>query len=539
MATILRRATATGQILPLPATCRHDASVVRISIANHSRRQSSSQFQSQQRYFLPISRSTAQQRPLHTNSSSNSILNRSPLSNPLSFFEAPNRLPRSRYQCLRSSRNLSTTTQLKQTSTSTTAAAGGGSAGAPVAEEVLQHPLQTYNVTKADARPVLSSHHKITFDEKKVLVPWEEGKTSTFHNIWLRDHCQCSACRHPETQQRLVDTFSIPKDIQASEVEPQEKGLKITWKNDKHESYFSFEWLHLHSYSPRLQRYLSPRFKLWGSEIEKAPPEVEYEEVMASDAGVAKWTSKIYTYGFCYVNGVPVTAEDTKKLVERIAHIRETHYGGFWDFTADLSKKDTAYTNIALAAHTDTTYFSEPAGLQLFHLLHHTDGAGGQSLLVDGFKAARVLRDTKPEAYRVLSNVRIPAHASGNLDVSVKPYAPFPVFNHHPVNGELIQVRWNNDDRATMDRWDDAAVEVEAFYEACREWNEVLRRREGEYWEQLVPGRALIFDNWRVLHGRSSFSGSRRLCGAYVSRDDFMSRFLVTNATREQVLKAV
>lgn len=38
--------------------------------------------------------------------------------------------------------------------------------------------LKTYNVTKADARPRISEHHKILFDEKKILVPWEEGKTS-------------------------------------------------------------------------------------------------------------------------------------------------------------------------------------------------------------------------------------------------------------------------------------------------------------------------------------------------------------------------
>jgi len=31
--------------------------------------------------------------------------------------------------------------------------------------------------------------------------------------------------------------------------------------------------------------------------------------------------------------------------------------GKLWEFTADLAKGDTAYTNIALGAHTDNTYF--------------------------------------------------------------------------------------------------------------------------------------------------------------------------------------
>ena len=30
--------------------------------------------------------------------------------------------------------------------------------------------------------------------------------------------------------------------------------------------------------------------------------------------------------------------------------------GSFWDFTSDLAKGDTAYTTLALGAHTDTTY---------------------------------------------------------------------------------------------------------------------------------------------------------------------------------------
>ena len=32
---------------------------------------------------------------------------------------------------------------------------------------------------------------------------------------------------------------------------------------------------------------------------------------------------------------------------------------------------------------------------------------------------------------------------------------------------------------------------VEGFYDAIRRWNEILRRKESEFWTQLVPGRAL------------------------------------------------
>lgn len=401
----------------------------------------------------------------------------------------------------------------------------------------IHAPLQTYNVTKVDARPVVSAHYSISFDDKKVLIPWEEGKTSHFQHFWLRDHCQCSECRHPETKQRLVDTFTIPRHIKPTAVEGTETGIQLRWGNG-HESFFTWDWLHLHSYNPRLEKYLSPQLKLWGAEIKDKLPEIDYAEVMESDKGVARWTAKIVKYGFCYVNNTPISPEATKELVERIAFIRQTHYGGFYDFTADLSKSDTAYTNLALPVHTDTTYFTDPAGLQVFHLLSHDSGSGGETLLVDGFRAAKILLDEDADSYKILSKVRIPAHASGNVDTSIQPYAPFPVLNHHPVNGDLVQVRWNNDDRGTMDRWNDG-YEVERFYEAMRKWNAILTRRDIEYRSQLKPGKTLVFDNWRVLHGRSAFTGERRVCGAYVNRDDFRSKFLMTNATREEVLRAL
>lgn len=238
---------------------------------------------------------------------------------------------------------------------------------------------------------------------------------------------------------------------------------------------------------------------------------------------------------------MPATPEATESLIERIAFIRPTHYGGFWDFTSDLSHGDTAYTDLALGAHTDTTYFTDPAGLQLFHLLSHTASAesgqaatGGASLLVDGFLAAKVLKDVHPEAYKILSTVRISTHSAGDEDTHIRPLpsSGFPILSHDPVTGALIQVRYNNDDRSVLRLCGSKDGELDmdatpAFYDALRKWHAILTSSEGEYWQQLEPGLALIFDNHRVLHGRSAFVGNRRLCGAYVNHDDYRSRLAV------------
>lgn len=39
----------------------------------------------------------------------------------------------------------------------------------------------------------------------------------------------------------------------------------------------------------------------------------------------------------------------------------------------------------------------------------------------------------------------------------------------------------------------------------------------------------LMFDNFRLMHGRSAFKGNRALVTAYLSRDDWLSKASVLN----------
>ncbi|KAJ8726847.1 hypothetical protein PYW08_015244 [Mythimna loreyi] len=42
--------------------------------------------------------------------------------------------------------------------------------------------------------------------------------------------------------------------------------------------------------------------------------------------------------------------------------------------------------------------------------------------------------------------------------------------------------------------------------------------------EKNLPGTVMIMDNFRVLHGRTGFSGSRVLGGSYVARSDWLDK---------------
>ncbi|KIM40595.1 hypothetical protein M413DRAFT_446026 [Hebeloma cylindrosporum] len=395
----------------------------------------------------------------------------------------------------------------------------------------------------ADDLPIIS------LDARQVAIGWNTRTWSRFHSIWLRDHCRCPKCFHPITKQRLFNTFEIPRDIAPLRVESRPTGLEVTWPSkEPHISLYPWSWLQRNSYDPPLSKPKSTSTEkiLWGSKIQQAPPIVAYEDVMASDdRGLYKWLTNVSKFGFSFVSGVPTTPEATEELSTRIGFIRETQYGKFWDFTSDLAKGDTAYTTLALGAHTDNTYFTDPCGLQLFHLLSHTNGSGGATLLVDGFYAASIMKELHPKAYDLLSRVRVPAHAAGEPGALYTPFPPsgYPVLGHESVDvvdglggggvgegnsssrGELVQVRWNNDDRSVM-RGLSADV-VEEWYEAIRLWNECLTSPDSEYWVQLQPGTAVVLNNHRVLHGRSAFDGKRRMCGAYIGVDEYRSKLAV------------
>ncbi|XP_023972510.1 trimethyllysine dioxygenase, mitochondrial isoform X4 [Physeter macrocephalus] len=89
---------------------------------------------------------------------------------------------------------------------------------------------------------------------------------------------------------------------------------------------------------------------------------------------------------------------------------------------------------------------------------------------------------------------------------------------------------YNNYDRAVINTVPYDVVH--RWYTAHRTLTIELRKPENEFWVKLKPGRVgaklercqvLFIDNWRVLHGRESFTGYRQLCGCSLTRDDVLN----------------
>ncbi|KAM4665147.1 trimethyllysine dioxygenase, mitochondrial [Discoglossus pictus] len=352
------------------------------------------------------------------------------------------------------------------------------------------------------------------------------GDVMRFDYVWLRDHCRSASCYNSKTNQRSLDTASVELNIRPAQVRVDETTLYLTWP-DGHMTRYRLQWLKENSYEGQKHQLVQPRI-LWNANIYKEAdmPTVSYLDFLDTDEGLKTFLQNFLLYGIAFVDDVPATSDDTQRVAERISHVRETIYGKMWNLTSDFSRGDTAYTKLALDRHTDTTYFQEPCGMQLFHCLRH-EGTGGRTLLVDGFYSADQVRQHHPVEFDLLSNVPLKHEYIENVGESHNHMVGIgPVLNVYPWNKELYMIRYNNYDRAVINTVPYNIVH--RWYSAHRILTNELRRPENELWVKLKPGKVLFVDNWRVLHGRESFTGYRQICGCYLNRDDVLNtaRFL-------------
>lgn len=351
--------------------------------------------------------------------------------------------------------------------------------------------------------------------ERSLEVTWTDGLVTRYPWLWLRDHAHGDESLHPVTHQRSVFTARVPRGLRGLDARFEGDDLIVTWDVLEPESRLPVSFLRSYR-QPRVPRAsLDLPVTMWtGAAL--SPPTVSYNDVMRSDAGVAQWLGRTAQFGFCIVDGTPPTAGATEELLRRAAYVRTTRWGSFWESSGDLAMGDSVPATAELRGHTDGTYSHDAPGYRMVHCISAT-GTGGDTTLVDGFAIARRLESESPELFELLSTLSVPGRLRADgADLQ----ATRPAFRHDHT-GRLVQVSFNNYDRAPflLDEQD-----MEAFYDAVRLFDEVANEPSMQWRHVLQPGEALLVDNWRVLHGRTAYTGERRVCGGYLNREDVESR---------------
>lgn len=229
--------------------------------------------------------------------------------------------------------------------------------------------------------------------------------------------------------------------------------------------------------------------------------------------------SALVRYGIVFIERVPANTDMTEMTVRRLFPIMKTLFGEMFTFSDAPDHADTAYSKLHLECHTDNTYFTDAAGLQVLHCIEHRHGTGGENFFVDGLRVVEELRKHQPEALEVLKSVAVPAEY---LEQGQHHRYSAPIINLDPITQEVVQLRLNVYDRAPFDTIDQQ--QMPEFYKSFRELLHLTRNPENVYECKLNPGTVVIFDNWRIFHGRKAYTGQRTMTGCYVQRTDFHSK---------------
>jgi trimethyllysine dioxygenase len=340
-----------------------------------------------------------------------------------------------------------------------------------------------------------------------------------FNLYWLRDHCRCKACYEEATRQRKTNFSDIPLTVKIIDSKVTAEGLQVTW-DDNHQSMYTFDFLHSYSYPVRKQFYQRKREILWNrAELQGYDyARVSLPELICDNRVVARVLDSLLKYGLAFIEKVPANQHSTEMAITRIVPTMKTFFGEMWNFTNELKHDDLSYTTAYLPAHNDNTYWNNATGLQVLHCIEF-EGSGGDSLAVDGFKAAESLKMRFPDSFdRLVNKWQVPAEY---LEKGQNHRHTAPVIQLEPESGKLQQIRFNMNDRSVFDLV--PQEEMQLFYTDMHRLAAEIQHPEHEWWFQLRPGTIWIFNNWRVLHGRDRYEGKRVMCGCYVQRTDYLS----------------
>ena len=344
-------------------------------------------------------------------------------------------------------------------------------------------------------------------------IEFQNGAKDCFPFIWLRDHCKDIENWDERSNQRKLFTALVDPNIKIEETKIIEdnKKIEVKWPDMNKSVHYSSDFLYKNS----LENISSNSGEaLWDKQsINKAELEIKFDELEKNE-GFKNLLQTIKTYGFSIINNCPTEMKTVEDIANKIGYVRNSIFGDLWSFESNTEMADSAYTQEELRPHTDGTYNHDAPGLQLL-LCCEYEAEGGESIMVDGFKIAKILRENHGTSYNILSEIDIPGRYFGD---GVELIAKRPVFKFR--NKKLIQVSFNNYDRGDFRLPNN---KINDFYAAIRAFDKLANAEEMQWRQILKPGQLLIFNNWRVLHGRSEFSGKRKMSGCYINKEDFES----------------
>ena len=353
----------------------------------------------------------------------------------------------------------------------------------------------------------------------RLTVEWSDGARSEFASLWLRDNLPED--RDLYSGQRLIDVTDLPASSPLRSATIEDDAVRVEWQAERRAARFSAEWLAAHAFGrepPRPESQLH-RWLEGGAMDARRDFEWASAGTLSSDpAARSRWLTRLLQQGMAFMSEVPAEQGAILDVMPLVGRVLDTNYGLTFDVRSVAQPDNLAYSDLGLGLHTDNPYRDPVPGFQALHALVPSFD-GGASLFADGFALAEHLRATAPEHFRKLTLTPVPfLYRSKEAEL----YAERPLIQLS-VSGQITAVHYNSRSIAPLAL---AASDAEDFYAAYRGFAALMRDGRFQLRTRLGKGTLVVFDNQRVLHGRTAFSSAkhpRHLRGCYLTRDSVYS----------------
>ncbi len=353
-----------------------------------------------------------------------------------------------------------------------------------------------------------------------VLIRWSSGHRSRLHALWLRDNCPSGGDR--EKAFRTFSVVDLNPDLFVIEAGFTDDGDVSIEYSDGHVSVFDPAWLAANDPEP-VARRREPR------RITHVRAGVDIPRMALPDPrslAHLELLNAVAEYGAVLVDDVPLEPLGTEALAALIGRVRETDFGRIFDIVVEPDVWEFSQTGLALDPHTDDPYRYTPSGTSLLHCID-ASSAGGDTILVDGFAVASQLEEDDPDAFDLLTEVSVPfvRHRPESVDqgedVHLVAHAPIISLDR---DREVAGIRFHERSMGTLDV---DPSQMGDYYRALIEFAKRINDPMSALQFRLESGQAIVYDNQRMLHGRTAFGpegGRRHLRLCTIDRDQFHSR---------------
>ena len=331
------------------------------------------------------------------------------------------------------------------------------------------------------------------------------------HPFWLRERVDGEEFLDKGTQQRLFDPTTLSYEITIDTANINNQFLEIDF-NDGVKSRLDINKLALEFSNEDTVIRSIPKIK-WNSTLENIK-NFEYKDGFFDSKEMHDLLVSFYKYGFVIIKNIPTEDNFIVKFANSIGSVRRTNFGEYFDVKSKPDPNDLAYTSLELSPHTDNPYRNPVPCIQLLHCIV-SEVTGGLSTLVDGFTVTEDLKKENPDFYKILSEVKV-RFKFIDKDVVLEDWSELIKLDD---NKNFKQVRFSPrlDYVPMLDK-----EKLDLYYKARKKLSQMYNSEKYRIEFKLAPKDLMMMDNYRLLHGRTSYEvkeGNRFLQGCYIDYD--------------------